>query len=32
MNARHFWIGVVAQDHAERAIAGGFAQVNHGKA
>jgi len=32
MNARHFWIGVVAQDHAEQAIAGGFAQVNHGKA
>ena len=32
MDARHFWIGVVTQDHAERGIAGGFAQVNHGKA
>jgi hypothetical protein len=32
MAARHFWIGVVAQDHAERAVAGSFAQVNHGKA
>lgn len=27
-----FWIGVVAQDHALVAVAGGFAQVNHGKA
>lgn len=32
MSARRFWIGVVAQDHAEHAICGGFAQVNHGKA
>jgi len=32
MNALRFWIGVVAHDHAERAIAGSFAQVNHGKA
>jgi hypothetical protein len=32
MNARSYWIGVVAQDHAERAVAGGFAQVNHGRA
>jgi hypothetical protein len=32
MTAPNFWIGVVSQDHALRAIADGYAQVNHGKA
>lgn len=32
MAERHYWIAVVSQDHVVRAIAGGFAQVNHGKA
>jgi hypothetical protein len=32
MSQRQFWIGVVSKDHVERATAGGFAQVNHGKA
>jgi hypothetical protein len=32
MSARAFWIGVISQEHAERAMAGGFAQVNHGRA
>jgi len=32
MSQRQFWIGVVAKDHVDRATAGGFAQVNHGKA
>jgi hypothetical protein len=32
MNQQQFWIGVVSKDHVDRAIAGGFAQVNHGKA
>ena len=32
MRERRFWIGVVSKDHVDRAIAGGFAQVNHGKA
>ena len=32
MNAHQFWIGVVSKDHVDRATAGGFAQVNHGKA
>jgi hypothetical protein len=27
-----FWIGVVSQDHVDLATAGGFTQVNHGKA
>jgi hypothetical protein len=27
-----FWIGVVSKDHVDLAIAGGFTQVNHGKA
>ena len=30
--ARRFWLGVVAQDHVARGVAGGFAQVCHGKA
>jgi len=32
MNERRYWIGVVAKDHVDRATAGGFVQVNHGKA
>lgn len=32
MRERRFWIGVVSKDHVDRATAGGFAQVNHGKA
>jgi EVE domain-containing protein len=32
MSPRQFWIGVVSKDHVDRATAGGFAQVNHGKA
>ena len=32
MDERRYWIAVVSRDHVERAIAGGFAQVNHGKA
>ena len=32
MNERKYWIGVVARDHVDQATAGGFAQVNHGKA
>ena len=29
---RRYWIGVVSKDHADKAIAGGFAQLNHGRA
>ena len=32
MPTRNYWIGVVAKDHAVLGVAGGFAQVNHGKA
>jgi hypothetical protein len=32
MSERQFWIAVVSKDHVDRATAGGFAQVNHGKA
>lgn len=32
MNQQQFWIGVVSKDHVDLATAGGFAQVNHGKA
>jgi hypothetical protein len=32
MGPQQFWIGVVSKDHVDRATAGGFAQVNHGKA
>lgn len=32
MTGRNFWIGVVAKDHVELAVAGGYTQVNHGKA
>jgi EVE domain len=29
---RNYWIGVVARDHVAIGVAGGFTQVNHGKA
>ena len=32
MNARNYWIGVVAKDHVALGVAGGFTQLNHGKA
>jgi hypothetical protein len=32
MNPRHCWIGVAAKDHVDMGVAGGFIQVNHGKA
>lgn len=32
MPARNYWIGVVTQDHVAAGVAGGFAQLNHGKA
>ena len=32
MTEHQFWIGVVSKDHVDRAMSGGFAQVNHGKA
>src|SRR5206468_6077514 len=32
MSPRQFRIGVVSKDHVDRATAGGFAQVNRGKA
>ena len=32
MTARNFWIGVVSQDHVAIGVAGGFVQLNHGKA
>src|SRR5262245_43514753 len=28
---RHFWIGVVSREHVLRGVAGGFAQLGHGK-
>ncbi len=31
-NDRHYWIGVVSKDHVDIATAGGYAQLNHGKA
>ena len=30
--ARNFWIGVASSDHVALAVAGGFVQINHGKA
>ncbi len=30
--SRNFWIGVVSKEHVDIGVAGGFAQVNHGKA
>lgn len=32
MGERRYWIGVVAQDHVEAAVAHGFVQLNYGKA
>jgi hypothetical protein len=32
MSERQYWIGVVSKDHVDAAIAGSFAQLNHGKA
>jgi hypothetical protein len=29
---RHYWVGVVSKEHVDIGVAGGFAQVNHGKA
>jgi len=32
MTTHAYWIGVVSKSHVDTAVAGGFAQVNHGKA
>ena len=32
MTTRNYWIGVVAKEHVDIGVAGGFTQVNHGKA
>ncbi|HXR56901.1 MAG TPA: EVE domain-containing protein [Casimicrobiaceae bacterium] len=32
MHERRYWIGVVAQDHVETAVAQGFVQLNYGRA
>ena len=32
MSTRNYWIGVVSQDHVAIGVAGGFMQLNHGKA
>jgi hypothetical protein len=32
MNPRHYWIGVVSKNHVSIGVAGGFTQLNHGKA
>jgi hypothetical protein len=32
MSSRTYWIGVVSKDYADIGVAGGFTQVNHGKA
>jgi hypothetical protein len=32
MTSRSFWIGVVAKDGVDAAVAGGYTQLNHGKA
>lgn len=32
MNERNYWIGVVSKDHVAVGVAGGFTQLNHGKA
>src|SRR4249919_252295 len=32
MNGRNYWIGVVSRDHVAIGVAGGFTQLNHGKA
>jgi hypothetical protein len=32
MKPRHYWIGVVSKNHVSIGVAGGFTQLNHGKA
>ena len=32
LRARNYWIGVVSRAHAQAAAAGGFVELNHGKA
>jgi hypothetical protein len=32
MIERSYWVGVVSKDHVGRGVAGGFTQLNHGKA
>ena len=32
MNGRNYWIGVVSKEHVDIGTAGGFTQLNHGKA
>src|SRR5438876_9529775 len=32
MSDRSYWIGVASKDHVDDAMAGGFTQLNHGKA
>ena len=32
MNGRSYWIGVVSKEHVDIGTAGGFTQLNHGKA
>ena len=32
MSPRNYWIGVVSKNHAAIGVAGGFTQINHGKA
>ena len=32
MSERNYWIGVVSKDHVALGVAGGFTQLNHGKA
>ncbi len=31
-NERNYWIGVVSKDHVDTGTAGGYTQLNHGKA
>ena len=31
-HARNYWIGVVSKEHVDMGVAGGYTQVNHGKA
>jgi hypothetical protein len=32
LTSRNYWIGVVSKEHVDIGVAGGFTQVNHGKA
>jgi len=32
MSERNYWVGVVSKDHVALGVAGGFTQLNHGKA